>query len=336
MASTADLSEPILADIQKASLACKDLLMEICQWTKETNREKNVSDSLDRLINELESLEQYSEVKEENTLAAITVNLQNLLPILLSSTISKDQLEKKIKEANTLGIELITTLNKIKDKWLKNKGKISYINTSIQNMDDGDNNNIPTPKSRSSKRKSTFSGFTRSIHNSFNYLSHGGSSHASAPSEEMDITGPIQSPIFKQEKSPSTNNISLNSPPKTDPDMLEMILRALPPKPTSSPFEVNAVPPLEIGKSITNNSSNYTSSPTAFNDNIELPTINSGNEESLEQNLLNVFDFIYGEDDKKAPERKSNTNLFNEENKGILFFFLYFFLYFYFNLNKII
>ncbi len=328
MASTLDLSEPILADIQKASLACKDLLMEICQWTKETNREKNVSDSLNRLINELESLERYSEVKEENTLAAIMVNLQNLLPILLSNTISKEQLEIKIKEANTLGSDLITTLNKIKDKWLKNKGKISYINTSIQNLDDGDNN--PTPlssKSRNSKRKSTFGGFTRSIHNSFNYLSHGGSSsHASAPSEEMDITGPIQSPIFLPEKTPNINIVPLGSPPKTDPDMLEMLLRALPPKPTSSPFEVNAVPPLEIGKSIANNnitSSNYTSSPTTFNDNIELPTINSGNEESLEQNLLNVFDFIYGEDDNKAPERKSNTNLFIEENKkGIFFIYL--------------
>ena len=319
MASTIDLSEPILADIQKASLACKDLLMEICQWTKETNREENVSDSLNKLINELESLEQYEEIKEEKTLAAISVNLQNLLPILLSNTISKEQLEKKIKEANTLGIELITTLNKTKDKWLKNKGKISYINTSIQDLDD--DNSSSNIKRRNSKRKSTF-GFTRSFHNSFNHLSH--SNHASAPSEEMDITGPIQSPIFMKEKSPTTNSVPLNSPPKTDPDMLEMILRALPPKPTSSPFEVNAVPPLEIGKSYINNNSTMSYSPTTFNGNIELPTINTGNEESLEQNLLNVFDFIYGnEDEKKAPERKSTTNLFNEEDKKGISYLLY-------------
>ncbi|ORX60953.1 hypothetical protein BCR36DRAFT_365542 [Piromyces finnis] len=313
MASLSDSSDPILVDIHKTSLSCKDLLMEICQWTKEANREKNVTDALNKLINELEELEKYDEVKEEDTLAAISVNLQNLLPILLSNNISMEQLERRIKEANTLGIELITTLNKIKDKWLKNKGKISFINTSIQDISDeqGSSQNL---NRKNSKRRSTF-GFTRSFHNSISHLSH--SSHISQPPpEEMEITGPIQSPLYMQEKPPAINTMSLGSPclPLPDQDMFETILRTLPPKPTSSPFEVNAVPPLEIGKSYINNSSSLGTTST-INENIQLPTINSGNEESLEQNLLNVFDFIYGnnETDKNTTERKSSTNLSNKK-----------------------
>jgi len=317
MASSQD-QDPILVDIHKTSLSCKDLLMEICQWTKEANREKNVTDSLNKLINELEELEKYEEVKEEDTLAAISVNLQNLLPILLSNNISMDQLEKRIKEANTLGIELITTLNKIKDKWLKNKGKISFINTSIQDVNDDQGSTTPTTtlNRKNSKRRSNF-GFTRSFHNSISHLSH--SSHNSQPPPaEMEITGPIQSPLYMQEKPPAINTLSLGPPPLPDQDMFETILRALPPKPTSSPFEVNAVPPLEIGKSYIGNSSSNLTTPTTYKDeNIQLPSINSGNEESLEQNLLNVFDFIYGnnESDKAAPERKSSTNLYKEEEK---------------------
>jgi len=328
-----DTSDPILADIHKASLSCKDLLMEICQWTKEANREKNVTDSLHKLINELEDLERYEEVKEEDTLAAISVNLQNLLPILLSNNISMDQLEIKIKEANTLGIELITTLNKIKDKWLKNKGKISYINTSIQDLDEkssSQNNLNSSVKRRASKRKSNL--FTKSFHNSISHLSHS-NNHSQQSSEDMEITGPINSPLYMQEKKPSISALSPLQPPKTDPDMLETILRALPPKPTSSPFEVNAVPPLEIGKSYINNNnnsnnsnnsnSNNASNNTSGNENIQLPKISYGNEESLEQNLLNVFDFIYGSSDNldnsssNRTENKSNTNLYSDDKKGI-------------------
>ncbi|KAG4098073.1 hypothetical protein H8356DRAFT_1332222 [Neocallimastix lanati (nom. inval.)] len=326
-----DTSDPILADIHKASLSCKDLLMEICQWTKEANREKNVTDSLHKLINELEDLERYEEVKEEDTLAAISVNLQNLLPILLSNNISMDQLEIKIKEANTLGIELITTLNKIKDKWLKNKGKISYINTSIQDLDEkssSQNNLNSSVKRRASKRKSNL--FTKSFHNSISHLSHS-NNHSQQSSEDMEITGPINSPLYMQEKKPSISALSPLQPPKTDPDMLETILRALPPKPTSSPFEVNAVPPLEIGKSYINNNnnsnnsnnsnSNNASNNTSGNENIQLPKISYGNEESLEQNLLNVFDFIYGSSDNldnsssNRTENKSNTNLYSDDKK---------------------
>ncbi|OUM58252.1 hypothetical protein PIROE2DRAFT_16522 [Piromyces sp. E2] len=317
MASTQD-QDPILVDIHKTSLSCKDLLMEICQWTKEANREKNVTDALNKLINELEELEKYEEVKEEDTLAAISVNLQNLLPILLSNNISMDQLERRIKEANTLGIELITTLNKIKDKWLKNKGKISFINTSIQDISDNSSNSTSSLNRKNSKRRSNF-GFTRSFHNSFSHLSH--SSHNSQPPpEEMEITGPIQSPLYMQEKPPSINTLSLVSPSLPDQDMFETILRALPPKPTSSPFEVNAVPPLEIGKSYIGNSTSSPTTASALKDeNIQLPKINSGNEESLEQNLLNVFDFIYGnnESDKVTPERKSSTNLYNNDEKKV-------------------
>ncbi|ORX78148.1 hypothetical protein BCR32DRAFT_270229 [Anaeromyces robustus] len=328
MTSTNDLSDPILADIHKTSLSCKDLLAEICQWTKEANREKNVTDALHKLIGDIEDLERYEEVKEEDTLAAISVNLQNLLPILLSNNISMEQLEKKLKEANTLGIELITTLNKIKDKWLKNKGKISFINTSIQDMDNDNTNTNQNLKRGNSKRRSTF-GFTKSFHNSISHLSHG-NNHSQPVSEEMEITGPINSPFYMQEKPPSFSAMTL-SPPKTDPDMLETILRALPPKPNSSPFEVNAVPPLEIGKSYINNNNNssssggYNYSSLSYdnnNDNIQLPKISTGNEESLEQNLLNVFDFIYGSSDNNdTPTTKSNaqstTNLYNSNDNKV-------------------
>jgi hypothetical protein len=312
-----NLSDPILVDINKTSLSCKDLLAEICQWTKESNKAKNVTDSLHKLITELENLEQYDEIKKEDTLAAISVNLQNLLPILLSNNISMDQLEIKKKEVNTIGIELITTLNKVKDKWLKSKGKINYINTSLQNIDDKStlSPTSQTIKRGSSKRKSNL--FTKSFHNSISHLSHS-NNHLQSSSEEMEITGPINSPLYMLDKPTMINTMSLFPPPKTDPDMLETILRALPPKPTSSPFEVNAVPPLEIGKSYINNNTSSNTSGN-YNENIQLPIITSDNEESLEQNILNVFDFIYGSsltDNKDNPTEKRNSkNLFNDDKK---------------------